>query len=446
MDVNEVYNSILEEIDGISVLITKNSVNGLEFGQAFTFSFNNELLCDLLNSSDFLDYSVRELFLSEIEKNRIKYLKKYRADSIPLSFVIIKNLILIARNENDLRFLNICLKFLDKVMLEKWCLKQVATSCAFLIKQIKMVCEILIAQPEISESEKQKNDACRVFTDRILTHPNMLLNKNEKYTGEKKIVVFSPNMYSLYTLSVLELLVRAGFKIEAVVVRKLFNVKRIRQEISRDGKRLVKKIIRKLIFKDSHRNNDGGRNLSDVKNELNIKCNNVHQFCDQYGIMLLKCGTLNDNVVMRLLDKIQADYGIFTGGGIVSSEVLKAFKISVLNCHAGILPHYRGMDVIEWPTLLNDSINTGATVHFMTEGIDEGEILYGYRVEKKLNVISARMELESYAPYLQIKSLIDHINGKIFSEQQSVFNGRSYYVMHPWLFNKAVEISRNNEG
>ena len=42
--------------------------------------------------------------------------------------------------------------------------------------------------------------------------------------------------------------------------------------------------------------------------------------------------------------------------------------------HGG-LPLYRGMDVVEWPILMNDFDNIGVTTHFMENGVDTGDIL-----------------------------------------------------------------------
>ena len=49
---------------------------------------------------------------------------------------------------------------------------------------------------------------------------------------------------------------------------------------------------------------------------------------------------------------------IFTGGGILGQPLLETARVGILNCHAGILPKYRGMDVIEWPVLLGNQIDT----------------------------------------------------------------------------------------
>ena len=60
-----------------------------------------------------------------------------------------------------------------------------------------------------------------------------------------------------------------------------------------------------------------------------------------------------------------------------------SFSFGVLNCHMGILPKYRGMDVVEWPFLENDRLNVGITCHLMDKGIDTGDILEIVKVDPK---------------------------------------------------------------
>ena len=99
------------------------------------------------------------------------------------------------------------------------------------------------------------------------------------------------------------------------------------------------------------------------------------------------------------------------------------------------------MDVIEWPVLLNDAENIGSTVHFMSSGVDEGDIILGYRIGKTLDIKSARYELESHWPYLQVLALINYLNdGEV--EKQRFDSGIQFYVMHQSVFDCALRLSK----
>jgi methionyl-tRNA formyltransferase len=45
-----------------------------------------------------------------------------------------------------------------------------------------------------------------------------------------------------------------------------------------------------------------------------------------------------------------------------------------VNCHAGMLPFYRGRNILNW-ALINDEKEFGITVHFVDEGVDTGDII-----------------------------------------------------------------------
>lgn len=50
-----------------------------------------------------------------------------------------------------------------------------------------------------------------------------------------------------------------------------------------------------------------------------------------------------------------------------------------INIHYSLLPQYRGLHSTVW-AILNDEDYLGATIHLMTEYIDDGDILYQYKV------------------------------------------------------------------
>ncbi len=55
-------------------------------------------------------------------------------------------------------------------------------------------------------------------------------------------------------------------------------------------------------------------------------------------------------------------------------------KLGTINCHAGMLPFYRGRSVLNW-ALINGEERIGVTVHFVDDGVDTGDILVQHAVE-----------------------------------------------------------------
>ena len=58
---------------------------------------------------------------------------------------------------------------------------------------------------------------------------------------------------------------------------------------------------------------------------------------------------------------------------ILGRLILAAPRVGVVSCHPGLLPAYRGCTCVEWA--IYEDAQVGNTVHFMTEGIDEGPII-----------------------------------------------------------------------
>lgn len=59
---------------------------------------------------------------------------------------------------------------------------------------------------------------------------------------------------------------------------------------------------------------------------------------------------------------------------IMREDVLRIPRLGGLNIHGGLLPRYRGCNPTQW-AILNGETQVGATLHEMTVGLDEGDIL-----------------------------------------------------------------------
>ena len=256
-----------------------------------------------------------------------------------------------------------------------------------------------------------------------------------------RVVVFCPNPYSLYTTAVTELLLRQNVEVLAIVVKK-FTLNRFRQEFARDGKRLLRKIYNKLVLRESAYQPRSFETIVSFRKNNQIAVQSIHDF-KKRGIKIQTCLDLNDEVVLQLLQSLQPDLVVFTGGGIVREKILKAAGHGVLNCHMGKLPLYRGMDVVEWPLLQNDSNNLGFTVHFMDKGIDTGDILYVESVEIDPEIDSIKVLREKYEPLMTqalAKTTVDFLDGKIERKKQALADGQQYFIMHDRL----LEIANAN--
>jgi folate-dependent phosphoribosylglycinamide formyltransferase PurN len=73
------------------------------------------------------------------------------------------------------------------------------------------------------------------------------------------------------------------------------------------------------------------------------------------------------------LRELSPDLVVHDGSFLLRKPALSIPRLGTLNTHMGLLPKYRGMNVVEWAALHGDAI--GCTTHLIDEGIDTGPIL-----------------------------------------------------------------------
>lgn len=255
-----------------------------------------------------------------------------------------------------------------------------------------------------------------------------------------RVVVFSPSDYSLYTLCVVEKLVRAGMAVTGICARRLLSPQRLWREYRRERSRLVEKVWRKLVRRE--RTFHGRPNPWALYLEkLRPPTKNVSGLARHHGIPLLFCATLNDAEVLEFLQRRQPELVVFTGGGILRRPVLERAGRGVVNCHMGILPDYRGMNVVEWALLEGRPDLLGLSVHLMDEGIDTGPLLSVRPIALEPDDISLARLVERLEP-LMCEEIVDasvrFLRGEITPRSQHREDGKQYFRMPPAL-RKQVE-------
>ncbi len=87
------------------------------------------------------------------------------------------------------------------------------------------------------------------------------------------------------------------------------------------------------------------------------------------------------NFVTRL-KQYRADLVIVNSYSLIlRPDILTIPPLGAINVHGGLLPHYRGANVLNW-VLVNGERETGVTLHYMDEGIDTGDII----IQKKIPI------------------------------------------------------------
>ncbi|MCB0704133.1 MAG: hypothetical protein KDC34_02445 [Saprospiraceae bacterium] len=259
----------------------------------------------------------------------------------------------------------------------------------------------------------------------------------------KSIIVFCPNPYSIYTNSVCELLQQKGYSIDTIIVRK-FTLNRFFNEFSRDGVRLLKKIWTKLFLKEkAYTVNEN--NVLAFRKDHGLTIKNIKAF-QAGGTKLVYCGSLNDQIVEDTLRQKKEKLIVFTGGGIVRKNILDLAGDGIINCHMGILPKYKGMDLPEWCILEGEIDQLGITLHFMDTGIDTGDILKTIKVPigNNTDIKTLRSTFEPVMINAMVETVEACLAGTAKPSPQPASENRQYFIVHPRLYsliNKKIQKS-----
>lgn len=138
------------------------------------------------------------------------------------------------------------------------------------------------------------------------------------------------------------------------------------------------------------------------------------------------------------LKALQLDVGLHKAGVIYREATINCFRQGILNSHIGILPRYRGRNVMEWALIEGESI--GVTVFFIDSGIDTGERI----------VLREEVDISRYNSIKKAKQHLFDLDAVFFRRALELLrshdlqyklndkSGRRYYVMSR-LFESVVE-------
>ena len=160
--------------------------------------------------------------------------------------------------------------------------------------------------------------------------------------------------------------------------------------------------------------------------------NHQEGFYQKYTSTVSLVPDFNSQICENLVNSLKPDIIILGGARIIKDHILKIPQYGVLNAHPGLLPKYRGIDVIRWAIYHGDPI--GVTVHFVNSGVDTGEIIATREItiengdtvaELKKKAMQIAGELMSEV----VKALVQ--NKQIDSKKNQINEGKQFYKMPP---------------
>ena len=94
-------------------------------------------------------------------------------------------------------------------------------------------------------------------------------------------------------------------------------------------------------------------------------------------IFNIKRGNLNQLNLTKIKNFLESDLYIVFGSSYIKGDLVEfLIKNKAINIHMGISPYYRGCDCNFWAIKDGNPHLVGATIHMLTDGLDNGSILY----------------------------------------------------------------------
>jgi methionyl-tRNA formyltransferase len=88
----------------------------------------------------------------------------------------------------------------------------------------------------------------------------------------------------------------------------------------------------------------------------------------------------------------QADIIVVSGySKLIPRKVIESSRIATVNIHQSLLPAYRGRHPLNW-AIINGEAYTGVTIHHLSEGFDEGNII----LQKKVKIFDNNTIMDLY--------------------------------------------------
>ncbi|MGB6489210.1 MAG: formyltransferase [Steroidobacteraceae bacterium] len=101
----------------------------------------------------------------------------------------------------------------------------------------------------------------------------------------------------------------------------------------------------------------------------------VADTAQEYGLPVVTPDDAKDGELADRVAQLQPDFIFsFYYRSMLGAPLLRSARVGALNIHGSLLPKYRGRAPVNW-AILNGERETGATLHYMVERADAGDIV-----------------------------------------------------------------------
>ena len=157
-------------------------------------------------------------------------------------------------------------------------------------------------------------------------------------------------------------------------------------------------------------------------------CCSVRDMAKKLGVPHRVITDSNDPAYVQHTRDLNPDLIIsYSAPQIIKPELLRVPKHGIINVHGALLPDYRGVLPSFW-YLYNDEKTGGATVHYMSADIDDGDIIEQGSVDLTgcKSMFSLMKKTKTVGGELIVKAIEDIANGTASPRKNETEKGRYF--------------------
>lgn len=175
-----------------------------------------------------------------------------------------------------------------------------------------------------------------------------------------------------------------------------------------------------------------------IKKRIRLKLNYFKLYTpqevqDKWLPKIVEVANINSEEVRLLLKTAAPDLIVLMNAPIIKQHILQTAR-KVINLHMGVCPQYRGSVANQFAVYRRDFSNIGATVHFVDEGVDTGDIIEIIRADITQSPKQAFYKLNDEAHKLFLQVAVTIFNKKELHPtiQHTTLGGENFMLKH-WI-------------
>ena len=161
----------------------------------------------------------------------------------------------------------------------------------------------------------------------------------------------------------------------------------------------------------------------------------------EYDAPVIRVDDVNSAEVEARLKQLEPQLIVLWTAAILRPNILATAK-RVINFHTGILPYYRGSVANQFATLRRDAEHIGSTIHYVTPGVDRGDIVAQVYADTKKPPKEAFRELNDKSLELYIDIAKRILAGQEIAGQKQDQKEGGFFALKDWTNAKRWKLGR----